>query len=379
MSNPLQEARWRLILGAASCSGGGKGLNEAQSRCDAALSFLYDRELAGRNIATGPEGGQRSADLSASALTVPDWINQVHELFPSRAIERLEKDALERYKIQEIVTNPEVLRRAEPSQTLLEAVLRTKHLMNQEVLGAARLLVKRVVEELMRKLAIPIRQPFFGPKVRERSFLKVARNFDWRETIRRNLKNFASERRQIVIQEPRFFSRTRRRVDKWKIIIAVDQSGSMTSSVIYSAVTASIFHGIPSLKPHLIAFDTSVVDLTSDCTDPVEVLMKVQLGGGTDIGQALVYANSLVDNPRRTILVLITDFFEGGPRNALFSITRQIVESGVHMLGLAALNDKAVPEFDRETAAHIAKLGAHVGAMTPGELANWVSEKVGRS
>lgn len=379
MSNPLQEARWRLILGAASCSGGGQGLTGAQARCDAALSFLYNRELASRNIATGVEGSQRSADLSASALTVPDWINQVHELFPTRAIERLEKDALERYKIQEIVTNPEVLRRAEPSQTLLEAVLRTKHLMNQEVLGAARLLVKRVVDELIRKLAMPIRQPFFGPKVRERSFLKVAKNFDWRETIRRNLKNFDSERRQIVIQEPRFFSRTRRRVDKWKIIIVVDQSGSMASSVIYSAVTASIFHGIPSLKPHLIAFDTSVVDLTSDCSDPVELLMKVQLGGGTDIGQALVYANSLVDNPRRTILVLITDFFEGGARNTLFSITRQIVESGVHMLGLAALNDKAVPEFDRETAAHIAKLGAHVGAMTPGELANWVSEKVGRS
>ena len=207
----------------------------------------------------------------------------------------------------------------------------------------------------------------------------MSKNFDWRDTIRRNLKNYDSERRQMVIHEPRFFSRTRRHVDRWKIIIVVDQSGSMASSVIHSAVTASIFHGIPSLQPHLIAFDTSVVDLTSDCSDPVELLMKVQLGGGTDIGQALNYANTLVENPRKTMVVLITDFFEGGSIQNLLAISRRMVESGVHLAsGLAALNQNAVPEYDRSTAAQIAKLGAHVGAMTPGELANWVAEKVGR-
>jgi len=373
----LEQARWRLILG-SDCAGlCGAALSAQQAGCDAALSFLYDREMAGRNTLAG-DPATRSADLSASALTVPDWINRVHELFPTRAIERLEKDALERYQLDEIVTNPEVLQRAEPSQTLLEAVLRTKHLMNQEVLSAARLLVKRVVEEIIRKLSVQIRQPFFGPRVRERSYLKMSKNFDWRDTIRRNLKNYDGARRQILIQEPRFFSRTRRHVDKWKIIIVVDQSGSMASSVIHSAVTASIFHGIPSLRPHLIAFDASVVDLTSDCSDPVELLMKVQLGGGTDIGQALTYANTLVENPRKTILVLITDFFEGGSIQNLLAISRRIVESGVHLLGLAALNQHAVPEYERSTAAQIAKLGAHVGAMTPGELANWVAEKVGR-
>ncbi|MBL8215133.1 MAG: VWA domain-containing protein [Bryobacterales bacterium] len=377
MTDPIQQARWRLILG-SDCQLGGTGLTGAQARMDQSLGFLYDRELAGRNSLSGDAAGGRQGGLDPSALTVPDWINHIHELFPKQAIERLEKDALERYQLDDIVTNPEVLQRAEPSQTLLEAVLRTKHLMNQEVLAAARILVKRVVEEILRKLAFPIRQPFFGPRLRERSLMKIAKNFDWRETIRKNLKNYDAGRRQIVIHEPRFFSRQRRQMKKWKVIIVVDQSGSMASSVIYSAVTASIFHGIPSLQTHLIAFDTAIVDLTSDCADPVELLMKVQLGGGTDIGGALSYAAGLIDNPRQTIVVLITDFFEGAPTHKLFSVCRHIIESGAHLLGLAALNERAVPEYDRNTAAYIAKLGAHVGAMTPGELANWVAEKVGR-
>ncbi|MCA9069298.1 MAG: VWA domain-containing protein, partial [Planctomycetaceae bacterium] len=139
---------------------------------------------------------------------------------------------------------------------------------------------------------------------------------------------------------------------------------------------AAIFFGIPALRPHLCLFDTDVVDVTEDCTDPVETLMNVQLGGGTDIGRALEYASSLVDNPRKTIVVLITDFYEGGPLGHLFSITKQLCESGVTLLGLAALDERAKPEYDRRVAGRMVDLGAHVAAMTPGELAEWVAEKV---
>jgi predicted metal-dependent peptidase len=373
MNDAVRRARWRLILGedlGLNCS-----LSAADQRRDQMLQFLYGRQGKGRN-SEGPLDTARGADLSESVLSVPEWINQIHELFPKRTIERLEKDAIERYKIDEVVTNPEVLARAEPNQTLLEAVLRTKHLMNQEVLAVARQLVRRVVEQLMEKLSVAVRQPFTGPRVRRRSFIKVAKNFDWRTTVRRNLTHWDRDRQKLGLQTPYFLTRTRRRVDRWQFIIVVDQSGSMVSSVIHSAITASIFRTLPSIRTHLIAFDTNVIDLSNECEDPVETLMKVQLGGGTDIGRAMEYAASLVENPRRTIIVLITDFFEGGPIQHLLRVTQRLKEGGAHLLGLAALDSQAEPAYDRETAKRLVELGMHVGAMTPGELANWVAEKI---
>ena len=150
----------------------------------------------------------------------------------------------------------------------------------------------------------------------------------------------------------------------------------MLGSTIHAAVTAAIFFGIQSLHTHLVLFDTEVVDVTADCTDPVELLMKVQLGGGTDIGQALSYARQLVTAPRRTIVVLISDFYEGGPIARLYGEAHALLDSGVQLLGLAALDENARPEYDREVARRLVNMGAHVGAMTPGELAQWVAEKV---
>lgn len=369
-----RKVRWRLVLGKdaeSMCRGVLDGQGQAQ---DAALEYLYGREYgAGRNV----RSGDRSGGMEESVLSVPDWINKVHELFPQRTIERLEKDALERYHLEEMVTNPDLLSRAQPSQTLLKAVLRTKHLMNQEVLGLARQLVRRVIEELLKKLATEIRNPFTGALNRQqRSYIKIAKNFDPQTTIRRNLANYDPSSKRLYIKTPYFNSRIRRHVDKWQIVVVVDESGSMMDSVIHAAITASIFWGIQSLRTHLVIFDTAVVDLTQDCSDPVETLMKVQLGGGTDIGQALNYAQSLVDNPRRTIVVLITDFYEGAPLHNLFNVTKALCDSGVTLLGLAALDGQANPSYNREVAAQMVRLGAHVAAMTPGELADWVAQKV---
>jgi Mg-chelatase subunit ChlD len=357
------------------------GLSGSWQDRDAAMGFLYDREYGSdRNVrGSGGNGeqGDRTGSLDASQLTVPDWINAVHELFPRKAIERLEKDALERYQLEEMVTNPAVLARVQPNPTLLKAVLRTKHLMNQEVLAIARQLVRKVIDQLMEKLARQVQSPFVGSLNRQqRSFLKVAKNFDAKTTIRRNLKYYDPETQKLYIQTPYFYSRIRRQVDRWQIIILVDESGSMLDSVIHSAITASIFFGIKALRTHLCLFDTSVVDITQDCTEPVETLMKVQLGGGTDIGQALSYATTLVDNPHRTIVLLITDFFEGAPVERLYSVAKQLIESGVTLLGLAALDEQANPVYDRAIAQRLVNLGAHVGAMTPGELAEWVAQKV---
>lgn len=235
---------------------------------------------------------------------------------------------------------------------------------------------RRVIEQLMEKLSRPLQQPFLGAINRRRSPLKIAKNFDAETTVRRNLKYFDPESQRLFIRTPYFHSRVRRHVDRWQIIVLVDESGSMADSVIHSAVTAAVFFGIKCIRTHLVLFDTDVVDVTEHCGDPVETVMKVQLGGGTDIGRALHYASGLVDNPRRTIVILISDFYEGAPAERLLSTAKRLIESGVTLLGLAALDDRAEPNYDRAMAERFVAMGAHVGAMTPGELAEWVAQKV---
>ncbi|MGE3851081.1 MAG: VWA domain-containing protein, partial [Planctomycetota bacterium] len=369
----------RLVLGEASDEVLGDGLLDKQNQeRDVALGYLYNREYGrGRNVRGGPSTDRRGGD-GAPAMTVPEWINDVHRLFPQETIERIEKDALERYQLDEMVTNPDLLKRATPSMSLLKAVLHTRHLMNKEVLALARDMVRKVVQQLMEKLARPVHQPFTGSRDRRRrSSLRVARNFDPKSTIRHNLKFWDPDSHRLFIRTPHFISRVKRHADRWQIIVVVDESGSMMASVIHAAVTAAIFWGIKTLRTHLVLFDTEVVDVTDRCSDPVETIMNVQLGGGTDIGKAMVYAASLIEDPRKAIVVLISDFFEGGSPAQLLGVTKKLVEGGSTVLGLAALDEDANPTYDHEMAQRMANLGAHVGAMTPGQLAEWVAQKVG--
>ncbi|MFV0681506.1 VWA domain-containing protein [Ottowia sp.] len=368
LSSPLQ--RWRLLLcdpAEAACG----ALSADAQAADAALDWLYGRDddRASR--------GERSAGLGPSALTTPDWINTIHRLFPKEVIERLERDAVERFGIDEVVTNLDVLERIEPSESLLRAVLHTKHLMNPDVLAAARKLVAEVVRRIMEKLATEVRQAFSGTRDRRRlSRMKIARNFDFKRTIVRNLHRYDPARQRLYLDTPIFNSRTRRHTESWDIILLIDQSGSMVDSVIHSAVMAACLWQLPGMRTRLVAFDTAVVDLTADVSDPVELLMKVQLGGGTDIAQAVAYAQSLIANPGKSIVVLVSDFYEGGSASELVRRVKALVEGGTKVLGLAALDAQAAPAYDREMAARLVQEGAQVGAMTPGQLAGWLAEKV---
>jgi len=363
--------RWRLVLGAPA-ERAMPGLSPNATAMDAALEWLYGRdpELVERGV-------KRSGGSGPSQLTTPDWVNEVHRLFPKETIERLERDAVERFQIDEVVTNLEVLERIEPSEALLRAVLHTKHLMNPEVLARARALVAKVVEDLMLRLAKEVRASFSGVRDRRRPSLhKSAANFDLRRTIQSNLKHYQPDLRRIYLEKPCFFSRTRRFTERWQIILVVDQSGSMVGSVIHSAVTAACLWGLPGMRTHLLAFDTEVVDLTADVSDPVDLLMKVQLGGGTDIAKAMDYAASLIEAPRRAIVVLISDFYEGGDPHRLLRTTSALCGQGSRVLGLAALDQDANPVYDRDLAQRLVDAGASVGAMTPGALAAWIAEQV---
>jgi Mg-chelatase subunit ChlD len=374
MTDPDLE-RWRLVLGAPAAKLGPLGADGLAR--DAALDWLYGRdgELEKRDVrrSQGRAGGD-----GPSALTTVDWLNDINRLFPRETVERLQRDAIERYEITDIVTDPAVLERIEPNPALLKAVLQTKHLMNPEVLRLARRIVEAVVRDLMARMATEVRAAFTGTRARRPSRWKQARDFDMRRTIRANLGHYRPDERRLYIETPHFFSRTRKHVEQWQVILLVDQSGSMVDSVIHSAVTAACLWGLPGVRTHLVAFDTDVVDLTSEVDDPVELLMKVQLGGGTDIGRAVRYGAGLIDQPRRAIVVLITDFYEGGSPALLIRTVRELVEQGTKVLGLAALDQDANPSYDRETAQQLADVGASVGAMTPGELAAFVAEQVGR-
>jgi predicted metal-dependent peptidase len=203
--------------------------------------------------------------------------------------------------------------------------------------------------------------------------VKSSRNLDIKRTIMNNLKHYDREKRRLVLEKVYFYSRIKK-YQQWKIIVCVDESGSMLDSVIHSAIMAGIFAKLPMLDTKLVIFDTNVVDLSDYVEDPVETLMSVQLGGGTEIGRALSYCESLVTEPEKTIMVLVTDLYEGGELSYLYSTTAAIVESGVKLMILTALDDAANPNYNKNAAAKMAGLGANVAAMTPGKLAAWVGE-----
>ncbi|HET9170690.1 MAG TPA: VWA domain-containing protein [Actinospica sp.] len=364
--------RWRLILGEAADRSMPLAAGGQAARQDAALDWLYGRDGELR------ERGIRSGGSEGSMLTVVDWLDAVHQLFPRVTVERLERDAVERYGIEEILTDPELLQRIEPNPALLRAVLRTKHLMNPQVLALARRIVEQVVRELLERLRPQMQAAFHGTRAPRPSRVRLARDFDFHRTVRANLAHYQPEERRLLIEQPHFHSRSRRHLESWQLVLLVDQSGSMLGSVIHSAVTAACLWNLPGLRTHLVAFDTSVVDLTADVTDPVELLMKVQLGGGTNVAQAVAYARELVDNPRRSIVAVISDFYEGGDHVRLVEEVRSLVQQGTTVLGLAALDEEAFPAYDRAMAQRLANVGAHVGAMTPGELAEFVAERLGR-
>lgn len=364
--------RWRLLLGEAGQAGLG-ACGQHGAAMDRALAWLYGRD----DGQEGPDTLDRHGGSGPSQLSVPDWINQIHELFPKETVERLERDAMERYGIDEVVTNLQVLERATPNPALLQAVLRTKHLMNPQVLAMARKLVEKVVRELIEKLARQVQRAFAGTRQPHRLSLQGAHSqFAARQTLRRNLRHYDPQRRRLVIERPLFHVHTRRALEPWQVFLLVDQSGSMVRSVIHAAVTAACLWGLPGVRTHLIAFDTEVVDLSDSVTDPVAVLMGVQLGGGTYIGKAVGYAAGRIEVPRRAMVVIISDFYEGMSTHVLLGHVRALVGQGTHVLGLAALDEQADPVYDRELAARLVEAGAHVGAMTPGQLAAWLAEKL---
>jgi len=378
IDNKLLLNRWRLVLGKYSQNGLGFGEGDGEGaggfisgykEIDDLMEFLYGREY-------GEDRGVMEGSLDDSVMVIPKWINKIHELFPKETIEKLENHALERYNLTELLTDQRVLEKLEPNVNLLKQIISLKGVMNQEVLQTARKIIRQVVDELTKKLETQVKNAIMGRKDKNQSSIfKCAKNFDFKKTIRKNLKNYDADLEKIVVQRI-YFNRNIKRFNPWHIVICVDESGSMMESVIYSAVMAGIFSKLPVLSTKLVIFDTNVVDLSSYIDDPVETLMSMQLGGGTDIGKALTYCESLLTYPYRTIVVLVSDLCDGGGYQIMYNKARSIIESGAKLICLTALDNDCVGVYDKTAAKKLVALGAKVAALTPGKLADWVAEVI---
>ncbi|WP_273654612.1 VWA domain-containing protein [Cellulomonas fimi] len=372
--------RWRLVLGRYADRHLPAPTDAAALRAEAALDYLYGREYAGRGGRPDGDGSGAGGPgtLDPSAPSVVDWLGEVRELFPRETVEVVQRHALDRYGLTELVSDPEVLARIEPDEHLLRTLLLLKGHLDPRVMAEVRRIVRVVVDDLRRRLESEVRAAFTGRTNRHRhSPLARGTSFDARGTVRANLRHWDADGRRLVVERPLFFERNTRRIP-WEVVLLVDQSGSMVGSVIHSAVMAGILAGLPAYRLRLVAFDTSVVDLTEVAGDPVELLMSVQLGGGTDIAQAVTYAGQLVENPSRAVVVLVSDFCEGGPPSALVAAVRRLVEARVRTLGLASLDGEAHPFYDRRMAEQLADVGMPVAALTPARLAEWLAEVTAR-
>lgn len=363
-------ARWRLVLGSAaenhSLSLGG---DSDMQRLEDVVGFLFDPGGAeGSGKSTDPDdkrGGKES-----SKMTVPEWVEQVSELFPGKARETLEKELIQRRGIDELLQEPKILEKVEPNIELVKTLLTHKTLLKPETRVLARKLIEKVVNEIKDKLKVQIDRALTGAIRRDRhSPRKVFRNLDLKTTIRRNLQHYDADRERLIVDRLYFYAAERKK-RPWHVIVTVDQSGSMLDSAIFSAIMASIFAELPSLRTSLILFDTQVVDLSDQVGQPVDVLLSIQLGGGTHIAQALQYAQQLTREPAKTIVVLITDFYEGWPEENLIRQVRTMYQSGIRMIGLGALAYKARPQYNKSTARKLRKVGMDIMVCTPERLAD---------
>jgi Mg-chelatase subunit ChlD len=357
MSNPSSQERlrrWRLILGGNAADGispgSGLALNIDDQAIDQALEALYD--------------GDRRGGLGSSSPKVARWLGDIRTYFPTSVVRVMQQDALERLRLNQMLLEPELLEAVEPDVHLVSNLLSLSGIMPSKTKETARLVVRRVVDELIRKLANPTRQAVLG------SLNRATRNrrprhseIDWPRTIRLNLKHYQPDYRTVIPETLVGFGRKRSALRD--IVLCVDQSGSMATSVVYAGIFSAVLASLPAVQTKLVVFDTAIVDLTDMLQDPIEVLFGTQLGGGTDINRALTYCQGLIRQPQDTILVLISDLYEGGNQAEMRKRISALAASGVQFIALLALNDDGAPSYDRSNTQFMAQLGIPAFACTP--------------
>jgi Mg-chelatase subunit ChlD len=353
--------RWRLVLGAGAddtADGTGVGLGPEDRRLDAALGALYDGDGAG-------ETGPRTGGLGGSAPQVARWLGDIREYFPTPVVQVMQRDAVERLGLTRMLLEPELLAAVEPDVHLVGALLSLRGVLPEETKETARAVVRTVVAELERRLADRMRAAVTGALDRStRTRRPRPGDIDLARTIRANLQHFSPDLGTVVPERLIGHGRRRGNVER-DVVLAVDQSGSMAESVVYAGLFGAVLASMRALRTHFVAFDTAVVDLTDELGDPVELLFGTRLGGGTDINRAVGYCQGLITRPTDTLLVLISDLYEGGDRAELLRRVTALTRAGVQVVALLALSDAGAPAYDHDTAAALSALGVPAFACTP--------------
>jgi Mg-chelatase subunit ChlD len=356
-----QQRRWRLLLGAAADQGGAGGspLSAADQAMDGALAALYDRGEPG-----GPGRG-RSAGLGASAPAVARWLGDIRTYFPASVVQVMQRDAIDRLHLRQLLLEPEMLASIQPDVHLVGTLISLNKVMPETTKATARQVVATVVAEVERRIRDRTRAAVTGAVNRaSRARRPRPRDIDWNKTIAANLAHYLPEQRTLIPEQLIGYGR-RQQVVARDIILAIDQSGSMASSVVYASIFGAVLASVRAVRTSLVAFDTAVTDLTDQLSDPVDVLFGVQLGGGTDINQAIAYSQTLITRPRDSVFVLISDLYEGGDRDQMLARIAAMTAAGVQVIALLALSDDGAPSYDADNAAALAQLGVPAFACTP--------------
>jgi len=342
--------RWRLILGGEAADGTGVSLTGLDVNLDKTLTALYDSE--------------RTAGLGSSSPNVTRWLGDIRTYFPSSVVKVMQQDALKRLNLTSMLLEPEMLAAVEPDVNLVATLLTLSRVIPDKTKDTAREVVRKVVDELMKKLAQPMQQAITGSLNKAAKIKRPRHNeIDWPTTIRKNLQHYQPEYKTIIPETRIGFGRKRAALKD--IVLCLDQSGSMGASVVYTGIFGAVMASLPAVKTKMVVFDTAVADLTEELQDPVDLLFGVQLGGGTDIQLALGYCQQIITRPSDTVLVVITDLYEGGNVLEMKKRFASIVESGVQLVVLLALNDDGSPAYDHSNAGFLASLGIPVFACTP--------------
>ena len=338
MDNQDRLTRWRLLLGGGDAEGTDINLVGDLKHMDEVLAELYDSNNA-------KKGG-----LGGSKPKVKRWLGDIRKYFPSSVVRVMQQDAYENLGLKEMLLEPEILDTMEKDISLVATILSLKDVIPSETKDTARQVVLEVVMELQKKLYQPLIQAVKGALDKSvRNHRPKLHEIDWDKTIRANLKHYMPEYKTVIPEKLIGYGRKGRGSLK-DIILCIDQSGSMATSVVYASIFGAVMASMKAVKTHMVVFDTNVVDLTDNLSDPVDLLFGTQLGGGTDINKALKYCQGLITRPNDTIVVLITDLFEGGNEKALIERAKRIKASGVQLITLLALSDEGKPIYDQQVA-----------------------------
>lgn len=381
MADEERLRRWRLVLG-SDAEDLGAGLDGNDSRRDGALGMLYGPGRGAGSAASGRDNGgllaPRAAGLGGSAPAVARWLGDIRASFPSSVVRVMQRDAMDRLGLRQLLLEPELLEAVEPDVALVATLVALNQVIPVHSRETARGLIRQVTDQLEQRLAERTRSAITGALNRAvRTRRPRAGDVDWNRTIRANLRHYQPEYKTIVPERLVGFGRRSPQVQR-DVVLCVDQSGSMAASVVYASVFSAVLASVRALRTHVVVFDTNVVDLTESISDPVELLFAVQLGGGTDINRAVTYCQGLITRPADTIFVLISDLIEGGQRHDLIRRLAAMVQLGVVAVALLALNDDGSPAYDHDVAAALAGVGVASFACTPDQFPGLMAAAIER-